>query len=80
MLTSAPATPEYQSTCRKLAVRLVQASEGYTPEELLGAAIVLSAGLLLKYAEGEHDVDDFADKLRVAINDTLAARVPPRGH
>lgn len=63
------ATPEYSNNCKALAVKMMQVGIGYTTDIVIGAAVAMVATILIKYGDGDGDVDTFADSVRKAIKD-----------
>lgn len=63
------ATPEYSNNCKALAVKMMQAGIGHTADIVIGAAVVMVAAILIKYGDGNGDVDTFADSVRAAMKD-----------
>lgn len=74
MLHAAPASPEYQSDIRQLALRMMLQAKDAEHSVLVGAVVTCAAAMLMQLGEGEKDVDALADRIRLAIADTLAAR------
>lgn len=73
-ILTGPATGD-QREARDLAKAMMSAAMGSSKAAIPAALAICVASVLMKYGDGEGDVDAFAEFVRKVISDTQAARV-----
>ncbi len=73
-LLSGPITSEYLSASRQLALRMMREAKDAPSDVIVGAVVICASAMLIQFGEGEKDINALAEKIRLAIADTMEAR------
>lgn len=72
-LLARQSTPEYMRDVRRLAMDMMSVAQGRPRDIIPGALAIAVAVTLMQMADGEDDVEAFAERVRMAIVDTKAS-------